>query len=331
MKLATLILFLLVGSCMSEENNSSNDPGLVTLVLKGRISIILQMIMTACEKNNPAIYSELKSEEKDAISCDRRENTRQEHHTKRIIDCYEGILNKSVSCLNEKYLPKLLVDAAKNIPRGGYKVLNEDDMRKCNDILRKQDVDQPILDCIGTYDKGGIPPTKTKFCEALRPAAKCLVDGIESNCEDTPDRSQINSLMMKFLDDIYEKEGTEDNQTTIHSLHTKKYTSKKSSICSTASSELQNKRIAFEAEKQRQAIAHEMLMNKSKLIDMEQQIEVPEINEYSQIPEILDSYDAETTLQQKLCSLEHYFGEQHNEVKTHFIYLKVILSSRLAI
>ncbi|KAG5877674.1 hypothetical protein JTB14_013919 [Gonioctena quinquepunctata] len=50
------------------------------------------------------------------------------------------------------------------------------------------------------------------------------------------------------------------------------------SICSTACSELQKKTIAYEAEKQRRAVAHEMLTIKLKLIDMEQQIK-----EHSQI------------------------------------------------
>ncbi|KAG5889105.1 hypothetical protein JTB14_010367 [Gonioctena quinquepunctata] len=71
-----------------------------------------------------------------------------------------------------------------------------------------------------------------------------------------------------------QKEGLEDNQTTVPSIHTKK-----SFICVTASSELQKKRIAFEAKNQ----AHEMLMNKLKLIDIEQKIEVAEIEEHSQI------------------------------------------------
>lgn len=81
------------------------------------------------------------------------------------------------------------------------------------------------------------------------------------------------------IENVRKNQENVDNQSTVHSQQSKQSKSKKSSMNSNTSAELQKKRIAFEAEKQRQAIANEILMNKMKLIDMEQDIKEAEVEE----------------------------------------------------
>ncbi|KAG5871548.1 hypothetical protein JTB14_011316 [Gonioctena quinquepunctata] len=200
MKLATPLLFLLIGSCMSEENNSSNDPGIITHLLKSEFPEVQRIIMMACEKNNPDISGVLKSEEKDAISCFHSNDTTEEDTTGQLTKCYGGLVNKTTSCLNEKYLPQLLLDFAKAIPWDGYDIVHHEGLKKCKIILQKPDVMKSVLDCLATNDEGGIPPTKTKFCENLKLAARCLAGVTESNCEDKLARSVTSRLKSQIID-----------------------------------------------------------------------------------------------------------------------------------
>ncbi|KAG5871547.1 hypothetical protein JTB14_011315 [Gonioctena quinquepunctata] len=157
----------------------------------------LAKIQLVCENT-------FQSEEKDAISCYQSDDTTAEDTVEQLTKCYEGLVNKTTSCLNEKYLPQVLLDLAKAIPRDDYEILNHEKIKECRIILQKPDVKKSVLECLSTNDKGGIPPTKSKFCENLRLAARCTADVADNNCEDTPSRKEMNNRFMKLIDDACE-------------------------------------------------------------------------------------------------------------------------------
>ncbi|KAG5871551.1 hypothetical protein JTB14_011318 [Gonioctena quinquepunctata] len=201
MKLATLLLFLLVGTCMPKENNANTDYGIFTFLLRNNYHGVRSVVVAACEKNYPDIYTELRSEEIDAASC--FNNSTEVDDIEKLTKCFGGLVKKTASCLNEKYLPQLLLEYSKEFLREGYDpLLQTDDFDDCRRILNTGDANQSIFDCVGAYDKGVIPPTKTKFCEALTPAAKCLVDGVKNNCEETPTANKITSRFMRIINNV---------------------------------------------------------------------------------------------------------------------------------
>nr|XP_023018266.1 uncharacterized protein LOC111507211 [Leptinotarsa decemlineata] len=188
---------------MAEEVISNRKEGLIYFMLRYNLSSIGSMVLSACKENNPEIANEVENDAMEVLKCLSAKKEKPNYKT--LIECSKDIANKTEKCLNEKYLPKFLLDFAKVKYEAGDLAINSD-TKACSEVLNTGVHDEEIRNCVAKYDNGGIPASKAELCELIIPAAKCVTDALKNHCENNPSTTEIYNKATKTFSNLCKSE-----------------------------------------------------------------------------------------------------------------------------